>query len=229
MVIEMEHVKDHFEEEAKIFDELIRTIIPFYKDMVDSLVLTLPFHRKERIKVLDLGCGTGNISRQVKKRFPHGHITCVDLAENMIKMAESKLSPYSDIEFIRADFRDLEFQEDYDAVVSSLALHHLQPQEQKSFYRRIYGFLKMGGVFYNADIVLGSTSYLNQTYLDKWVEFMLETHHQEEVEKIWLPKHREEDFPAPLPDHIQWLDEAGFHEVDVVWKYYMFGVYGGKK
>ena len=50
MVIEMEHVKDHFEEEAKIFDELIRTIIPFYKDMVDSLVLTLPFHRKERIK-----------------------------------------------------------------------------------------------------------------------------------------------------------------------------------
>jgi Methylase involved in ubiquinone/menaquinone biosynthesis len=225
----MKQVKDHFEKEAEIFDELIRTIIPFYKIMINSLVLALPFHRKERIKVLDLGCGTGNISLEVKKRFPNGHITCVDLAGNMIKMAESKLSLYSDIEFIRADFRDLDFQEEYDAVISSLALHHLQREEQRSFYHKINNFLKIGGVFYNADIVLGSSTYLNQTYLDKWVEFMLENHSQEEIEHIWLPKHREEDFPAPLPDHIQWLEEAGFQEVDVVWKYYMFGVYGGKK
>ena len=224
----MKQVKDHFENEAEIFDELIRTIIPLYKDMVNSLILALPFHRKEGMKVLDLGCGTGNISLEVKNRFPNGQITCVDLAENMINMAESKLSHYSDIEFIRADFRNLDYQEEYDAVVSSLALHHLQREDQKSFYRRINRFLKEGGVFYNADIVLGSTPYLKETYLDKWVEFMLENHSQEEVEKIWLPKHREEDFPAPLINHIQWLKEAGFHEVDVVWKYYMFGVYGGK-
>lgn len=225
----MEHVKNHFEEEAEIFDELIRTIIPFYKDMVDSLVLSLPFNQKEGIKVLDLGCGTGNISLKVKERFPSGHITCVDLAENMIKMAESKLSPYRDVEFITADFRDLDYKEEYDAVISSLALHHLQPGDQKSFYRRINHFLKMGGVFYTADIVLGSTSYLKEIYLDKWVEFMLENHSQEEVEKIWLPKHREEDHPSPLINHVQWLKEAGFTDVDMVWKYYMFGVYGGKK
>ncbi|EKQ52485.1 MAG: methylase involved in ubiquinone/menaquinone biosynthesis [Methanobacterium sp. Maddingley MBC34] len=225
----MKQVKDHFEEEAKVFDELIKTLIPFYEDMVKSLILALPFHDKEKIKVLDLGCGTGNISKEVKEHFPNAQITCVDMAENMIQIAKSKLAPYSDIEFKIADFRDLDFKEGYDGVISSLALHHLQREEQKSFYCRIKEFLKEGGVFYNADNILGSSPHLNQVYMDKWVEFMLDSHSQEEIETIWLPRYREEDFPSPLRSHIQWLEEAGFQEVDVVWKCYMFGVYGGKK
>lgn len=225
----MKQVKDHFEEEAKVFDELIKTLIPFYEDMVKSLILALPFHYKEKIKVLDLGCGTGNISKEVKEHFPNAQITCVDMAENMIQIAKSKLAPYSDIEFKIADFRDLDFKEDYDGVISSLALHHLQREEQKSFYCRIKEFLKEGGVFYNADNILGSSPHLNQVYMDKWVEFMLDSHSHEEIETIWLPRYREEDFPSPLRSHIQWLEEAGFQEVDVVWKCYMFGVYGGKK
>lgn len=225
----MKKVKDHFEEEAKVFDGLIKTLIPFYEDMVESLILALPFHRKENIKVLDLGCGTGNISKKVKEGFPNAQITCVDLAENMIQVAKSKLAPYSDVEFIISDFRDLDFKKEYNAVVSSLALHHLQPKEQKSFYRVIMRFLKEGGVFYNAENILGSSLHLNQVYMDKWVEFMLESHTKKEIETIWLPKHREEDFPSPLRNHIQWMEEAGFQEVDIVWKYYNFGVYGGKK
>jgi tRNA (cmo5U34)-methyltransferase len=225
----MKKVKNHFEEEAEVFDELIKTLIPHYEDMIRSLILSLAFHAKEKMKVLDLGCGTGNISKELKKRFPNANITCVDLAENMIKMTKSKMASYNDIEFITADFRDLDFHKEYDAVISSLALHHMQPDEQKTFYHRINEFLKEGGVFYNADIILGSTDYLNQTYQDTWVEFMLENHTPEEVKGIWLPKHREEDFPSPLHSHILWLEDAGFKEVDVVWKYYMFGVYGGKK
>jgi tRNA (cmo5U34)-methyltransferase len=225
----MKQVKDHFEEEANVFDELIRTLIPFYEDMIQSLILALPFHDKEKIKVLDLGCGTGNISKEMKEHFPNAQITCVDMAENMIQIAKSKLAPYSDIEFKIADFRDLDFKEDYDGVISSLALHHLQREEQKSFYCRIKEFLKEGGVFYNADNILGSSPHLNQVYMDKWVEFMLDSHSQEEIDTIWLPRYREEDFPSPLRSHIQWLEKAGFREVDVVWKYYMFGVYGGRK
>lgn len=226
---EMKNVKDHFEKEAEEFDELIKTLIPFYEDMIKSMILTLPFHKKENIKVLDLGCGTGNISKEVKERFPNAHITCVDMAENMIQLAESKLAPYSNIEFKIADFRDLKYKQEYDAIVSSLALHHLHPEEQKSFYHQINMFLKEGGVFYNVDNILGSSPYLNQVYLDKWIEFMSEKHTQKEIETIWLPRYREEDFPSPLRSHIQWLEDAGFQEVDVVWKSYMFGVYGGKK
>ncbi len=225
----MKQVKSHFEEEAEIFDDLIRTLIPGYEDMIESMILALPFHQKEKINVLDLGCGTGNISLEVKERFPNAKITSVDMAKNMIKMAKYKLASYNDIEFIIADVRDLEFEDEFDAVVSSLALHHLHPPEKKPYYRRIKRFLKKGGVFYNADNILGSSPYLNQLYIEKWIEFMLKSHTQEEINSVWLPKHREEDFPAPLMDHVHFLEEVGFKQVDVVWKNYMYGVYGGKK
>ena len=225
----MKQVKSHFEEEAEIFDDLIRTLIPGYEDMIESMILALPFHQKEKINVLDLGCGTGNISLEVKERFPNAKITSVDMAKNMIKMAKYKLASYNDIEFIIADVRDLEFVDEFDAVVSSLALHHLHHPEKKPYYHRIKSFLKKGGVFYNTDNILGSSPHLNQLYMDKWIEFLLKSHTHEEIDSVWIPKHREEDFPAPLMDHIHLLEEVGFKEVDVIWKSYMFGVYGGKK
>ena len=225
----MKQVKSHFEEEAEIFDELIKTLIPYYEDMIESMILALPFHQKEKINVLDLGCGTGNISLKVKERFPNARITSVDMAKNMIKIAKQKLASYNDIEFIIADVRDLEFVDEFDAVVSSLALHHLHHPEKKPYYHRIKSFLKNGGVFYNTDNILGSSPHLNQLYMDKWIEFLLKSHTHEEIDSVWIPKHREEDFPAPLMDHIHLLEEVGFKEVDVIWKSYMFGVYGGKK
>ncbi|MDD3754461.1 MAG: methyltransferase domain-containing protein [Methanobacterium sp.] len=225
----MKQVKSHFEEEAEIFDELIKTLIPYYEDMIESMILALPFHQKEKINVLDLGCGTGNISLKVKERFPNARITSVDMAKNMIKIAKQKLASYNDIEFIIADVRDLEFVDEFDAVVSSLALHHLHHPEKKPYYHRIKSFLKKGGVFYNTDNILGSSPHLNQLYMDKWIEFLLKSHTHEEIDSVWIPKHRKEDFPAPLMDHIHLLEEVGFKEVDVVWKSYMFGVYGGKK
>jgi tRNA (cmo5U34)-methyltransferase len=30
-------------------------------------------------------------------------------------------------------------------------------------------------------------------------------------------------------DHLKWLKKVGFKDVDVIWKYYNFGVYGGIK
>jgi len=32
-----------------------------------------------------------------------------------------------------------------------------------------------------------------------------------------------------LMNHINWLRDIGFNDVDVVWKYYNYAVYGGMK
>ena len=39
----------------------------------------------------------------------------------------------------------------------------------------------------------------------------------------------EEDRPAVLMEQLSWLKDLGFADVDVVWKYYSFAVYGGRK
>ena len=51
----MKQVKSHFEEEAEIFDDLIRTLIPGYEDMIESMILALPFLRiKIHVMVLPM-------------------------------------------------------------------------------------------------------------------------------------------------------------------------------
>lgn len=58
------------------------------------------------------------------------------------------------------EFTDYKFDDTYDVVVSSLALHHLVTDEDKiDFYRKIHESLSPDGVFFNADVILGSSAY----------------------------------------------------------------------
>jgi len=79
--------------------------------------------------------------------FPLAEVTCLDLADNMIAMAKAKLGFCPRVRYIAGDFNILDSSSKYDAIVSSLALHHLVTDEDKRrFYRRSYQTLNPGGV-----------------------------------------------------------------------------------
>jgi tRNA (cmo5U34)-methyltransferase len=226
----MDQVKQHFENEAREFDQIILTLIPDYPEMVEALVSTIPFGKESPIRVIDLGCGTGTVAYCVLRSFPNAHLTCVDLAANMIAIARSKLVAYPDVRFVEGDFNSFTFDGQYDAVVSSLALHHLATAEgKKRFYRLIYESLAPAGVLYNADVVLASNDHLQRLYMAKWRAFMQRSISREEIENKWILKYEAEDHPAKLLDQMTWLAEIGFTDVDVIWKHYNFAVYGGTK
>lgn len=230
MSVLVEKIKSHFDEEAKAFDGLILKIIPHYVEMLEALLSALPFDKYDEFKVVDLGCGTGTIAGKIKRRFPNAKVLCMDFAESMIEMAKAKLAGYDGVQFQTADFNTYDFEDPYDVVISSLALHHLETDKAKaSFYKKIFSALSYGGVFYNADVVLASNDKIQAMYMEKWKTFIRKKISVDEVERVWMPKYYEEDRPAPLVKHLEWLHKAGFKNVDVIWKYYNFAVYGGVK
>jgi len=105
----MEAVKKHFEEEVREFDKIILRLIPYYSEMINGMVSAIPHQRSSVINVIDLGCGTGTISKRIKEVFPGATITCLDLAENMIEMSRIKLSGFSDVRYQVGNFRDYKF------------------------------------------------------------------------------------------------------------------------
>jgi tRNA (cmo5U34)-methyltransferase len=217
-------------DEAKEFDTLIRTLIPDYPRMVEALVAAIPFERPAPIRVLDIGCGTGTVAKAVLEVFPNARLTCLDLAESMITMARIKLAGHAGVRYIVSDIDKHCSDETYDAVVSSLALHHLRTDaDKRRIYGRIHTSLASGGVFYNADVVLGSNDSLQAVNMRKWIAFMRQHISQEEIDGKWIPQYYAEDCPARLVDQLGWLAEIGFKDVDVLWKYYNFAVYGGVK
>ena len=226
----MDTIREHFESEAQAYDGIILKLIPYYDQMLDALVAALPFEGFAPIRVIDLGFGTGTVSRRVLEAFPNAQMTCLDLAENIIGMARAKLAAYPSARYLVGDFNSYTFDATYDVAVSSLALHHLVTDgDKRAFYGRVFDGLAPGGAFYNADVVLGSSDRLQAVYMDTWRAFMRGNVSEAEIEGEWLPKYHAEDRPARLTDQLAWLDEIGFTEVDVVWKYYNYAVYGGVK
>lgn len=224
----MERVKDHFDGEAQDFDRIILKLIPHYPTMVRTLIDAIPFEKSSRLRVIDLGCGTGTVATHVLESFPNAHLTCLDFSENMLASAQKRLAPHPMVNYVVSDLRYYTFDTKYDVVVSSLAIHHLPTNEDKyNFYRRVYENLNPGGVFYNADVVLASNDFLQAVCMNEWRQFMTRNISAEEVENKWIPTYQQEDHPAKLTDQLAWLKDIGYADTDVIWRYFNFAVYGG--
>lgn len=218
----------HFEEEAKTFDSVIRKLIPNYMEMVEVLISVIPFQKNKNFSMMDLGCGTGTLSAAIKAKFPGVEISCVDIAEKMLEITKAKVGNQTNC--IRADFNQFEFTSRYELIVSSLALHHLENDNDKlRLYEKIYSALTDDGLFVNLDIVLGCDEAMQNIYMEKWKEFMRKNISEEEIVNQWLPTYYAEDRPAKLLTHMDMLKACGFPCLDVVYKYFNYAVYVAKK
>jgi ubiquinone/menaquinone biosynthesis C-methylase UbiE len=80
-------------------------------------------------KVLDVGCGTGALLRVAAERWPDARLSGADPAEEMIKVARSKLPGGSLISLVNASAEHLPFEDErFDLVVSSVSFHHWTDQ-----------------------------------------------------------------------------------------------------
>ena len=220
----MAHIREDFSKRSGEYDAEIVRIVPYYEEMLEAAVLSLPFHPESEVKVVDLGTGTGIFAWRVRHRYPRCHLLCVDMTEEMLAVARQRFGPGQGIEFLHKDFYHLELPPERDAVVSSLALHHLiTDDDKKAFYRKVFECLKEGGVFVTADAVLSSDDWMEDLYMRRWREFMALSLKDAEIESI-LERYRREDSLPHLMDQLRWLSEVGFSKVDVVWKRFMGAV-----
>ena len=109
-----------------------------YSDFVskfqDDLIVLLNPVKGE--KILDLGCGTGNLSRELLSRGVY--VTSVDSTPSMVKAAIA-----SGVDAILADEATFESDKKFDAIVSNFALHWID--DQFSFFKSAYKLLRNGG------------------------------------------------------------------------------------
>lgn len=95
----------------------------------------------QRQTALDIGCGTGEFSRLLSRRFER--VIASDLSPNMIEVAKQRSRQFSNIDFQVANVLQWEpVSERFDAIVSIATLHHL-PVE--SLLPRLKDALEPGG------------------------------------------------------------------------------------
>ena len=95
-------------------------------------------------RVLDLGCGAGNVTAFLAKRWPEAQIVGVDNSQEMLAKARASTAGESRREWIDADLASYAPGEGVDVVYSNAALHW-QPDHRRLF-PRIFDWLAPGGV-----------------------------------------------------------------------------------
>lgn len=107
--------------------------------------------------VLDIGCGTGNLTMAVKARAgTEGEVHGIDAAPEMIREAERKAAEERlDIRYRVGLIEDIPFPDgQFDVVVSSLMLHHLPGDLKREGIAEIARVLRPGGRFVAVDLDL---------------------------------------------------------------------------
>ena len=227
-----EEIKDRFDKEtASVYSQQDPVFLPDYAVTFDLLVNCVMDGRKRKMAVLDLGAGTGNLALRLLRKNKDCFITLVDFSQNMLNAVPVVLKKFKNsYEIIGDNFNNVEFKAaSFDAIISSFALHHTRGKKTYTgLYRKIYAWLKPGGLFACVDVVNGfnpSWTKLNET---GWRNY-LRGHFDEEKIKQIFANYRAEDSPMSLPDHLSSLQGAEFRQVDVLWKRYNFALYCAKK
>jgi tRNA (cmo5U34)-methyltransferase len=219
-------VRDAFDRAVPAYDRLRRQLVPhfdtFYGTALDLLaeaVGAAPF------RCLDLGIGTGLLAEMVLERFPQANLIGTDIAPAMIAAAADRLRRFgARVRLDLGDYAALALPQGLDAVISALSIHHLDHAAKRHLFGTIRDALRPGGIFINADQVLGPSPDLERRYQERWEADARQAgvgpdDLGQALERLKLDRN------ATMEDQIDWLRAAGFDTVDIAWKRFRFTVF----
>jgi trans-aconitate methyltransferase len=111
---------------------------PTRRLVLDHLSTTLPDVRR----VLDLGCGVGQLARELVDRFPEAQVIAFDSSPGMIEHA-IRHNSHPRVRYLVATLEEIDTDEPFDAVIATHAFPYL-PDKQGAL-ARIHRILRPGG------------------------------------------------------------------------------------
>jgi tRNA (cmo5U34)-methyltransferase len=232
------------EETSKIFIDYGRYFVPERELQFQIISQLIPLV-SGTFSILELCCGEGMLAKALLNHFPDCVIYGLDGSLTMLEKAETNLSVYKERFFSEQfDLLDSGWRKrkwDCLAVVSSLAIHHLDADEKQELYQDIFRILGPGGVFLIADLIEPASTLGTELAANEWdssvrqraleIDGSLDKFNIFKQEAWNLFRHPDPDFdkPSPLLDQLKWLETAGFSAVDVFWMKAGHAIFGGQK
>ncbi len=222
----------HFDEMSNHYDALIKKTFPIHNDVFKAMFDYMFLDTQSELTILELGCGTGALTLYAGKECPNAHFTLLDLSPEMLKLCEHKVKDVvAGYELVNKGFMDADFAENkFDLIVSSIALHHLPNEEKPEMYKRIFKWLKPGGVFRCADgHYMLPVAQSHPKIWEEWGNMSRPLGATEADLKGWQEHEKKYDHFVTMREYLAWLDDAGFENVDCYWKLHLWAVWGGQK
>jgi tRNA (cmo5U34)-methyltransferase len=214
-----------FAAHAADYDAQRRRLVPSFELFYGTAVDMLGLRGGATLRVLDLGAGTGLLSAAVLSRYPQAELVLLDGAAEMLRHAEERL-PAASITTVTGDLREELPAGPFDAIVSALAIHHLEHPDKRDLFAHIHDGLRPGGVFVNAEHVAGPTPWLDGVYRATWREACGAVGATAR-ELADAEGRMETDRSIDVATQLQWMGAAGLQDCDCFFKHLHFAVLAG--
>jgi len=234
---------DWNEDSSQVFIDYGCYFVPAREQQMAIICALIP-PRDASFCVLELCCGEGLLAQAILQQFPHSTVHGFDGSHQMLAAAQQRLAALGDrfvpqrFDLFARNWRRPDWQAH--AVVSSLAIHHLDAAQKQQLYRDVYAMLAPGGVFIIADLIQPASAQGEQLAAAAWDAAVQERALALTGNSAPFDYFRTErwnifrypdpmDKPSGLFEQLYWLHEASFHAVDVYWLQAGHAIYGGCK
>lgn len=234
---------------AEAYDAAAPTIHPRYDAVQSEILERLSYGTDEPLVVVDLGGGSGRLLERVLERFAGAHAVLVDQSEPFLALAERRLARFAPrIKFVRRRLQDAwaaDLPQAPDVIVSTSAIHHLEPAEKRDLFSRVFAALKPGGLFMNGDEYRPASEAELRALLEEWSVHMfaaideerisesfratLDEWHDRNIKRFDEPKKSGDDCHETAATQAGYLREAGFGQVEMIWTEKLWGVIEARK
>lgn len=204
------------------YDMRIRTFIPGYEEMLEVAADAVP--RSART-IVDLGTGTGALAERCLKKARRAQLVGIDADGEILKLAERRLGKRARL--LRGSFTRASLPA-CDAVVASLALHHIPTRTSKAgLYRRIRAGLRPRGVFISVDCQPAANPSVAREQRQGWKAHLLSSYTPKQAAAL-LASWAQEDTYVPLEVELELLRKSGL-KTEVLWRKGPFAVILGMR
>jgi SAM-dependent methyltransferase len=166
-------------------------------------------------RVLDVGCGDGEVVGRVLEARPGIAAVAVDFSPEMLRRVRER---FADDARVAVEEHDLdrpipEAWGTFDLVVSAFAIHHVVDARKQALYGEIRDRLAPGGAFLNLEHVASPTAELHDAFL---AEIGVAPADDDPSNQL-----------AAVEAQLGWFRELGFEQVDCHWKWRELALLGG--
>jgi ubiquinone/menaquinone biosynthesis C-methylase UbiE len=158
---------------AITYDPITQYVLPPYEPWVrQSLISEI---RAKPQRILDLGCGTGSMTRLIKQAHPQAEVTGLDLSPYMLAVAEDQSSRSGvEINWEHGSAELTEFPaESFDLITAALLFHETPPATTQTILTECYRLLAPGGQILILDgnqNTLRSLEWLNNVFEEPYIQ-----------------------------------------------------------
>ena len=216
-------IKEQFDLIAEEYDKNRRRFIPCFEDHYGTSTRLIAQNIPAPKSVLDLGAGTGLLTSFWYRAFPNARYVLADIALEMLAVAKRRFAGVENAAFAECDFTQGLPEGEFDAVISALAIHHLEQPQKLALFRRVCGALPEGGVFVNYDQFCAGSPRMDAWFNEFWENELLQSELSARDIELWRER-RLLDKECSVESELSMLAEAGFAEVTCVYACHKFAV-----